>query len=106
MVAECRLVGYNLLIFKRTFQVKKVKSDNENASLWCVLGETKAAQAAQCSFQHWGNRLLGNHHISVKMRGPLYKFNSSSLKDRLVSLDMKVKTEFVSICIYFQIVGE
>ena len=79
--AECRIVGYNLLIYKRTFQVKKVKSDNENASLWCVLGETKAAQAAQCSAQQWG-------------------------KDRLVSLDiMKVKTEFeVSIFIYFQMI--
>ena len=44
--------------------------------------------------------------MSVKMRGPLYKFNASSLKDRLVSLDiMKVKTEFeVSIFIYFQMI--
>ena len=38
--------------------------------------------------------------MSVKILGPLYKFNASSLKDRLVSLDMKVKIEFVSICIF------
>ena len=42
----------------------------------------------------------GNHNMSVKIPGPLYKFNASSLKDRLVSLDMKVKIEFVSICIF------
>ena len=38
--------------------------------------------------------------MSVKILGPLYKFNESSLKDCLVSLDMKVKIEFVSICIF------
>ena len=35
VVVECRLVGYNLLIYKKSlsnvdFQVKKVKFDNEN----------------------------------------------------------------------------
>ena len=44
--------------------------------------------------------------MSVKIPGPLYKFNASILKDRLVSLDIKVEIEFVSICIFFQIVGE
>ena len=59
-----------------------------------------------CSTLHWGDRLQGYRHISVRMRGPLYKFNSGSLRDRLVSLDiMKVKTEFeVSIFIYFQMI--
>ena len=38
--------------------------------------------------------------MSVKIPGPLYKFNASSLKDRVVSLDIKVKIESVSICIF------
>ena len=61
--------------------------------------EPRAAHTSQCSARH---RLQGNHHMSVKIPGPLYKFNASSLKDRLVSLDMnmKVKIEFVSMCIF------
>ena len=43
--------------------------------------------------------------MSVKILGPLYKFNASSLKDSLVSLHIKVKFEIeVSICIYLQII--
>ena len=80
--------------------MKKVKSDNENASLWCVLGETKAAQA----LGEPSSALQGKHHISVKMRGPLYKFDSSSLKDCLVCLDIMKTESKVSIFIYFQMI--
>ena len=51
--------------------MKKVKSDNENASLWCVLGETKAAQASQSHLQvfylirqHCGGYVLQTNQIA------------------------------------------
>ena len=71
-----------------------------------VLGEPRrASHSAQSSAGQWGNHLQGYRHINVKMGDPLYQFNASSLKDSLVSLDIKVKFEIeVSICIYLQII--
>ena len=54
VVAECRLVGYNLLIYKKSwsnvdFKVKKMKFVNENTRLWCNLNTGGAKGGSCCS---------------------------------------------------------